>query len=95
MGSFMLTWWGAANGDVAPPLVDMDAKVHKGQLARGKHFCALNWGSRHGMCESNRTDVFASGGAASGARPHRAPGKGGGAAAAGERAAGGRRARAN
>lgn len=81
MGSFMLTYWGAANGDVGPPLVDMDGKVHKGQLARGKHFCALNWGSRHGMCDSNRTTVFASstaGGAstASSARPHRAASSG-------------------
>ena len=83
MGSFLLTWWGAANGDasargsthaaagasgcdVAPPLVDMDAKVKTLQInSRRKFFCALNWGSRHGMCESNRTAA-----AASGARPN-------------------------
>ena len=57
MGSFLLTWWGASNGGGAPLLVDMDAKVTKGQFQKGKHFCALAWGSRHGMCESNRTTV--------------------------------------
>ena len=53
MGSFMLSWWGAANNDMVPPLVDMDAKVHKGPLAKGRFFCFLMWGSRRGLCESN------------------------------------------
>jgi len=63
MGSFMVTWWGAHNGDSTPSLVDMDGKVHHGQLHRGKHFCALNWGSRRGMCESNQTNRNQIGGA--------------------------------
>ena len=55
MGSFLITWWGAANGHATPPLVDMDGKLHRAQLQRGRHFCALSWGSRRGMCESNGT----------------------------------------
>ena len=59
MGSYMLTQWGALNhATLGPPLVDMDAKVHKGQLLKGRHFCSLSWGSRHGMCESNQTDEW-------------------------------------
>ena len=58
MGSFMLTWWGAANGDAIPTFVDMDQKTVRGQLVRGRHFCALSWGSRRGMCESNRTNEW-------------------------------------
>lgn len=55
MGSFMLTHWGAANGDAIPTFIDMDAKTTRGQLLRRRHFCGLSWGSRHGMCESNIT----------------------------------------
>lgn len=55
MGSFLMTWWGAANGDALPNVVDMDGKLHRGQMAKGKYFCCLAWGSRRGVCEANRT----------------------------------------
>ena len=55
MGAFFLSYWGAANGEQCPSFIDMEAKTHLAQLKRGRHFCALAWGSRHGMCESNRT----------------------------------------
>jgi hypothetical protein len=35
MGSFLLSYWPAANGDAVPPLVDMDGKVKAGQLHKG------------------------------------------------------------
>ena len=53
MGSFLLSWWGAANNDMVPLLVDIDAKIRRDQLNKGMYFCALSWGSRHGLCESN------------------------------------------
>ncbi len=55
MGSYLLSWWAAANADRPPPLLDTDGKAKQGQLQRGRYFCSLAWGSRHGMCESNRT----------------------------------------
>ena len=58
MGSFLLTYWAAANEDAVPAFIDMDGKTHKGQISRGKYFCGLGWGSRRGMCEANRTDVW-------------------------------------
>lgn len=61
MGSFLVTWWGAANGDATAPMVDMDGKLHRAQLQRGRYFCHLNWGSRRGMCEANRTSLTMSG----------------------------------
>ena len=56
MGSFLLSWWGAPNGDLVPQVVDMDGKTKVTQLQRGRYFCALQWGARHGMCESNHTE---------------------------------------
>lgn len=56
MGGFLLSWWAAANDGRVPPLLDMDAKVKAAQLHRGRYFCALQWGARRGMCESNCTE---------------------------------------
>ena len=56
MGGFLLSWWAAANADGVPRLLDMDDKTKAAQLRRGRYFCALPWGARHGLCESNRTD---------------------------------------
>jgi hypothetical protein len=55
MGAYFLTHWGAANHEAYPSFIDMEGKTHFAQLLHGRGFCALGWGSRHGMCESNRT----------------------------------------
>ena len=61
----------------------MDAKVKTQQInLRKRFFCALAWGSRHGMCESSKTSAEASS-----ARPNAGRGKGDGRGSAG---AGGR-----
>ena len=56
MGSFLISWWPAANQGRIPSVKDLDGKLHHGQMARGRHFCSLQWGSRRGMCESNHTE---------------------------------------
>lgn len=51
MGGFMLSAWGAVNGDETPQFLDVDGRLHQSHLARGGlYFCELQWGSRHGLC---------------------------------------------
>ena len=94
MGSFMLSYWGAANHDAVPTFIDMDGKVQRGQLLRGRHFCALSWGSRRGMCDTNRTTfggeaMGSAGGAADRPRRPVSSSGGGGSGASPERLGGG------
>ena len=53
MGGFILSSWSAANADGVPPFVDVDGRVRPKHLAAGaRYFCALNWGSRAGLCQA-------------------------------------------
>lgn len=70
LGSFLLSWWFAANerngavmgkaggaGDVMPGFVDLDRVVTSTATfsKQGRYFCVLPWGSRRGMCKSNQS----------------------------------------
>lgn len=54
VGGFMLTAWGARNGDAVPLFVDVDGRVRREDLGdRGaRYFCRLEFGARSGLCEA-------------------------------------------
>ncbi|KAL1506941.1 hypothetical protein AB1Y20_007805 [Prymnesium parvum] len=51
VGTFLLTWWPAANRGRMPYFVDMDGSVAPGSLTPNRVWCDLPYGSRHGLCE--------------------------------------------
>lgn len=56
LGSFLLSWWFAANADQVPELFDLDGIVNEKVLSgQHRYFCELPWGSRRGLCKSNQT----------------------------------------
>lgn len=56
LGTFLLSWWAAPNGDARANFADLDNRVWAPQMYRnGKYFCSLHWGSRRGICRSNET----------------------------------------
>ena len=55
IGSFLLSWWSAANGDAIPSFVDLDNGITPDTLAsQGRYFCSLPWGSRRGLCRGKQ-----------------------------------------
>ena len=57
LGSFLLSWWFAANEGAAPTAIfDLDGVVSEAAIFRQhRYFCELPWGSRRGMCKGNQT----------------------------------------
>ena len=57
LGSFLLSYWFAANNDETPGFVDLDKVVTSTATfsRQGRYFCVLPWGSRRGLCKSNQT----------------------------------------
>ena len=63
LGSFLLSWWFAANVqdanvlDAMPGFVDLDHVVTSTSTfsKQRKYFCELQWGSRRGLCKSNQS----------------------------------------
>lgn len=49
VGTFLLTWWPAANFDAMPTYLDMDGAP--APISPNRIWCDLPYGSRHGTCE--------------------------------------------
>lgn len=54
VGTFLLSWWFAANGDTTPPFVDLDGDLEDDLERESRYFCDLSWGTRRGLCWGNQ-----------------------------------------
>eukprot|EP00966_Prymnesium_polylepis_P111543 2580164-Prymnesium_polylepis.1 len=52
VGSSLLTYWPAANGDRMPTMFDMDEAITSSDLEPDRYFCSLPHGSRKGLCSN-------------------------------------------